>query len=263
MPDTWDDGATYEPYIGRWSRMVATEFLGWLALPDGAAWLDFGCGTGALTQTILTHANPRVVVGCDHSPGYIAFAQARTSDPRARLGLAELPELPRIDHGFDAAVTGLVLNFLPVPRDGVHAMRARVKRGGTVAAYVWDYAGGMGLIRRFWDAAVALDGAARMLDEGVRFPLCRPEPLAQLFLEAELQDVSVRSITVPTVFRNFDDYWTPFLGGQGPAPGYARSLTAERQAELRGLVRRRLPCAPDGSIALTARAWAVKGIAVS
>lgn len=262
MPDTWDNGAAYEPYIGRWSRAVAARFIGWMAVQDGATWLDFGCGTGALTQTILACANPRLVIGCDRSPGYIAFAQARTRDPRARFGLAELPGLPSIDRGFDAVVSGLVLNFLPIPLDGVQAMRARVRRGGTVAAYVWDYAHGMELIRAFWDAAAALDGAARALDEGIRFPLCRPDPLAHLFLVAELQHVSVRAIEIPTVFREFDDFWTPFLGGQGPAPSYTRSLDSERLAKLRESLRRRLPSAADGSITLTARAWAVKGTAV-
>jgi len=262
MPDTWDNGATYEPYIGRWSRVVAQHFIDWLGLSEGASWLDFGCGTGALTQTILARANPGIIIGCDRSPGYIAFAQSHTPDPRARFGLADLPDLPQIANGFDAAVAGLVLNFLPVALEGVLAMRSRVKPGGTVAAYVWDYAERMDLIRRFWDAAVDLDPTARSLDEAERFPSCRPEPLALLFLLAELQDVAVRSIDVPTVFRNFDDYWSPFLGGQGPAPGYARSLTPERLAELRETLRRRLRAAPDGTIALTARAWAVKGTVV-
>lgn len=260
MPDTWDDGAAYEPYIGRWSRVVAQRFVEWLAVPAGGAWLDFGCGTGALSQTILAQADPRLVVGCDRSPGFIAFAQAHTQDPRARFGLAALPDLPRMDGGFDAAVAGLVLNFLPVPQDGVHEMRARVKPGGTVAAYVWDYAERMELIRRFWDVAVELDDHAQPLDEAVRFPLCRPEPLALLFLVADLRAVSVRSIEIPTVFASFDDLWTPFLSGQGPAPGYARSLSSYRQAELRETLRERLAAAPDGTIALSARAWAVKGV---
>jgi hypothetical protein len=115
-------------------------------------------------------------------------------------------------------------------------------------------------MRRFWDAAVSHDPSVTALDEGRRFPLCRPEPLAQLFSGASLQDVQVRAIDVPTDFHDFDDYWTPFLGGQGPAPGYAMSLTEERRATLRERIRSRLPLEPDGSIHLTARAWAVRGM---
>jgi SAM-dependent methyltransferase len=260
-PDTWDDGSTYEAYVGRWSRIVARRFLQWLAVPAGAAWLDFGCGTGALSQTILAEAAPRLVVGCDRSSGYVALARERTGDAHAQFVVAELPALPRVDGGFDVVVSGLVLNFLPHPGDGVSALRQRARPGGVVAAYVWDYAEGMQLIRGFWDAAIALDPAARPLDEGVRFPLCRPDALAQLFGSAGLRDVRVDPIDVPTRFRDFDDYWRPFLGGQGPAPGYVRDLSREHRDRLREALRERLPAAADGSIGLTARAWAVRGVA--
>ena len=262
-PDTWDDGSAYESYVGRWSRLIASRFLRWLPIPPRGTWLDFGCGTGALTQTILTLADPRVVVGCDRSAGFVGFARAHIPDDRAEFVVAELPDLPRIDTGFDAVVAGLVLNFLPEPLAAVTAMVTRSRPGGTVAAYVWDYADGMQLMRVFWDVAIELDAAARPLDEGVRFPLCRPEPLSDLFRSAHLKAVTVESMEVPTVFQDFDDYWAPFLGGQGPAPGYARSLPPERRARLRDRIRQRLPGAPDGTISLTARAWAVKGTAAS
>lgn len=128
-----------------------------------------------------------------------------------------------------------------------------------MGAYVWDYAAGMGMMRVFWDAAIALDAAAQPLDEGVRFPLCAPQPLRAIFESVGLGRVDVQPIDVPTMFRDFDDYWTPFLGGQGPAPGYARGLTPERRAQLADVIRRRLPIAGDGTIPLTARAWAVRG----
>jgi hypothetical protein len=130
---------------------------------------------------------------------------------------------------------------------------------GLVAAYVWDYAGRMELMRHFWNAAVALDSTAEELDEGVRFPICHPDRLEAVWRDAGLSDVASRPIDVPTVFRDFDDYWSPFLGGQGPAPAYAMSLNAEDRRALRERLRARLPMADDGSIRLTARAWAVRG----
>ena len=259
--DVWTDGFGYESYVGRWSRSVAREFLHWLAVRAGSAWLDFGCGTGALSQAILAERSPRLVIGCDRSSGYVAFAQRQMADDRAQFTVAELPDLPRIAEGFDAVVAGLVLNFLPSPADGVAAMRASARRGGTIAAYVWDYVEGMQPMRIFWDAAIAADAAARALDEGVRFPLCRAASLHELFAGAGLREVVVKPIVVPTVFRDFDDYWTPFLSGQGPAPGYATSLSLKRRTQLRDTIRQRLPISHDGTIPLTARAWAVKGIA--
>lgn len=255
----WDDGSAYDPYVGRWSRPVAASFLAWLAVPPRAAWLDFGCGTGALSQAILTDATPQIVIGCDRSPGFVAYAKRQTPDPRAQFVVAELSDLPRVDGGFGAVVSGLVLNFLPSPGDGLAALVARARRGAIVGAYVWDYAAGMQMMRVFWDAAVELDAAAQGLDEGVRFPLCAPQPLRALFESAGLGRVDVQPIDVPTVFRDFDDYWTPFLGGQGPAPGYARGLPPDRRDLLRDTIRRRLPIALDGTIPLQARAWAVRG----
>jgi len=260
MRDVWADGAGYESYVGRWSRSVAREFLRWLAVPPGSAWLDFGCGTGALSQTILAEGSPRRVIGSDRSAAYVAFARQQTADARAEFVVAELPNLPSIDEGFDAVVAGLVLNFLPTPVHGVAAMATRARHGATVAAYVWDYSESMQLMRIFWDAAVSLDAAARELDEGVRFPLCRPDALRALFESAGIRDVQVQPIVVPTVMHNFDDYWTPFLSGQGPAPGYVASLSPAQRARLRDTIRESLPTSPDGSIPLSAGAWAVKGL---
>ncbi len=261
MTDRWTDGSAYEAYVGRWSRAVAREFVAWLGMAPGGAWLDCGAGTGALSQAILAQTAPRLVVAGDPSSRYVAFARARTVDPRARFVVAALPCLPCRAGGFDAAVAGLVLNFLPDPASGLAAMAAAVRRGGVVAAYVWDYARGMELMRVFWDAACALDPAARDLDEGARFPLCQADGLRTLFRAAGLAEVAVRPLVVPTVFRDFDDYWTPFLGGQGPAPGYLMSLAPPQRKRLRDAVCARLPVAPDGTIHLTARAWAARGTA--
>jgi SAM-dependent methyltransferase len=257
--EVWASGAAYEPYVGRWSRLVAREFLNWLDVPPGRRWLDVGCGTGALTATILGNAAPGEVRGVDPSPAFLDYAQEQIRDPRASFVLGDAQALPEEAGSYDVVVAGLVLNFVPDPALAVAEMRRVVRPGGTVAGYVWDYAGKMQMTRHFWDAAVALDPAALELDQGRRFPICNPDALSQLFRDAGLVAVEVRAIDVPTTFRDFDDYWTPFLGGQGPAPGYTMSLSEERRAALREYIRSRLPFAPDGSIPLMSRAWGVRG----
>ncbi len=258
-PDTWANAAAYDRYVGRWSRLVAREFLSWLAVPPGGHWLDAGCGTGALTAEILATAAPRLVTGIDTSASFIAYARAQQPDPRAGFHISDAQAIAESDATYDAAVGGLMLNFAPQPERVVTELARVTRAGGAVAVYVWDYAGEMQMMRHFWDAAAALDPGARRHVEGSRFPICRPEPLTALFSAAGLAEVDVRAIDVPTRFRDFDDYWDPFLGGQGPAPGYVMSLGAEPRAALRERVRAGLPIQPDGAIPLIARAWAVRG----
>jgi SAM-dependent methyltransferase len=257
--DVWASGVAYEPYVGRWSRLVARQWVPWLKIEPERRWLDVGCGTGVLTRAILELAAPREVVGVDPSDGFLAYARTRTADGRVSFDTGSAGALPFDDEAFDAIVCGLVLNFVPDPVLGLGEMRRVARPGGTVAAYVWDYAGQMQMLRSFWDAAVALDPAARDLDEGRRFPICQPEALRSLFETAGLSRVRGRAIDVPTDFRDFDDYWSPFLGGQGPAPSYVASLDETRRAALRDRLRAALPVAPDGSIRLVARAWAIRG----
>lgn len=246
MPDAWTGGDSYERFIGRWSRPVAADFIPSLGVRPGARWCDVGCGTGALTAAVLAHADPAEVVGVDPSPAYVAHAGAHVADPRARFAVGGATELPAMAPR-DAVVSGLVLNFVPDPVAAVAAMAACATPGGTVAVYVWDYAGDMQVLRRFWDAADAGD-----LDEGRRFgALCSPEGLARTFDAAGLPDHDVRPIDVDTPFTDFEDFWQPFLGGQGPAPGYVATLDDEARAAL----RHRLEAQP---LPRRARAWAIR-----
>ena len=255
----WARAEAYDPYVGRWSRLVARELVRWLRPARNEAWLDVGCGTGALSMVILEDVGVRRLVGIDPSSEYIAQARARIGDPSAKFEVGDAMNLPYKDSTFGYVASGLVLNFVARPQVAVSEMRRVCRRGGTVAAYVWDYAGRMELMRWFWDAAVALDPTAAELDEGRRFPIAHPTPLASLFRDVGLGSVDTLAIEVPTIFSDFDDYWSPFLGGQGPAPSYAMSLDDEHRDRLRDRLRDSLPHARDGSISLVARAWAVRG----
>lgn len=255
--DTWESGHPYERYVGRWSRQVAPRFLDWLQVPAGRRWLDVGCGTGALCSAILESASPASVVGVEPSEGFLATARAHLAD-RATLHQGDAMKIPLGEACVDVAVSGLVLNFVPDPRAALAEISRVAVGGATVGAYVWDYAGRMELMRHFWDAAAALDPAAAGLDEGVRFPLCRPDPLRALFEAGGFRAIELSPLEIATPFASFDDYWEPFLGGQGPAPAYAMSLDEPARQRLRERIRERLPVQADGTIALHARAWAVR-----
>lgn len=258
VSDTWERGSPYERYVGRWSRLVVPPFLEWLDVPAGKRWLDVGCGTGALSAAILDQCFPSSVEGVEPSEGFLKTAKENLGD-RAALHQGSATAIPLGDSSVDVVVSGLVLNFIPDPHAAIAEMARVTGDGGTIAAYVWDYAGRMELMRHFWDAAADLDPDAAKLDEGVRFPLCTPMALADLFAGAGLEAVDVEPIDIETPFENFDDYWQPFLGGQGPAPAYAMSLDEAARSRLRERIKARLPIASDGSILLRARAWAARG----
>jgi trans-aconitate methyltransferase len=255
----WDSARAYEQYVGRWSRKVATEFLHWLAPARGLAWADVGCGTGALAAAILEACEPSSIRGIDSSEAFASQARQRIADPRVRFDTGDATRLPWAPTDSDLTVSGLVLNFI---RDHETAMREMVrvtKPGGRVAAYVWDYAGGMQMMRHFWDAAIAVSPDDAKLDQAERFPLCQPDPLKALFERNGLKSVTVRAIEIPTVFQDFDDYWTPFLGKTGAAPTYLASVNDDVRERIRLHLMSRLAPNDVGPIGLTARAWAVQG----
>lgn len=257
--ETWGSGEPYEHYVGRWSRIVARAFLAWLDVPAGQTWGDVGCGTGAIVASILSLCTPKSVFAIDRSEGFLVAAQGKINDPRVRFDKAEATALPWRSATCDATVSGLVLNFVSDPAAMVTEMVRVTRPGGRVALYVWDYRDGMEMMRHFWDAARKVNSADAALDEAERFPLCQPEPLTTLFRDAGLTTLAVRAITIPTIFRNFDDYWEPFLGKQGAAPTYLASLNSEMRDQIREVLRARLVASADGSIRLAARAWAIQG----
>jgi len=259
VPDTWAHGRGYDAYVGRWSRAVAPHFIEWLRRPPGLRWLDVGCGTGALTAAIIEHARPATVDGADPSEGFLEAAVTELGS-RVTFHRAGAEALPIDDASMDMVVSGLTLNFVPDLDRGLAEMTRVAVGGGVVAAYVWDYVERMELMRWFWDAAHDVDPTAAELDERARFSDFSPEALTWRFTGAGLLDIETTGIEIPTVFRDFDDYWSPFLGGQGVAPSYAMSLDESTRARLRDRLRETLPIEDDGSIRLVARAWAVRGI---
>jgi SAM-dependent methyltransferase len=257
--DRWAQARAYEMYMGRWSGTLAARFVDWIAAPPAAHWLDVGCGTGAFSQAILDRAAPASVTGCDSSAGFVAFAQAHRRDPRVRFEVASAAALPARSPGYDVVASNLVLNFLPSPPESVRAMAATTVPGGLIAACVWDYAGGMQFVRRFWDAAIRVDAAAVSLDEARRFPICETGALGALFTSAGLSGVTTSELVIETRFRDFADVWEPMLGGVGPVGTYLAKAPPSTRDAIAHELEQMLPRTPGGGIDLTARALVVSG----
>jgi len=259
VADWWVDGSAYEKFMGRWSRLLAREFVEWLGVASGLHWLDVGCGTGALTGAIVSRAEPASVVGCDPTQTFIDFARENIGSENVSFVTAGVDSLPDRSGGYDSVTSSFALNFFPDPAAAIERMRAASTKGGTVSSCVWDYSGRMEFLRLFWDAASRVDPNAILLDEGSRFPVCGRDALVELFRDAGLRDIRCEPIEIATDFASFEEYWRPFQGGPGPAPSYVASLEGDLRAELSADLERTLPTEADGSIRLTARAWCVRG----
>lgn len=247
--------------MGRWSRRIAPPFLDWLGAPDGSDWLDIGCGTGALSAAILARCNPRSLISIDPSEDFVATARASVRDRRVAFRVGDAQALAVEPASRDVVASALVFNFLPNREAALDEMRRVARAGATVGFYVWDYpGGGLEFVQAFWDAASALDFGARDLAEAGRFAFCTPQGLTDLMAGAGLMAIDCTAIEAPTVFSDFEDYWRPFTFGAGPAPGYCASLDPESRSRLEASLRESLPRREDGSIALKARAWAIKAV---
>ncbi len=249
----------YERFMGRWSRRLAPLFLEFSQVADGCVVLDVGCGTGALAFAAV-NAGSASVTGVDPCEAYIRHAQERTLGYPVRFELGDAEKLPFPAATFDTALSMLVLNFLAEPVSALREMVRVTRLNGVVAAAVWDYGDGMGMLRTFWDEAVALIPEAASRDER-RMPLSQCGELAALWRAQGLSNVREQSLTTQSVFASFGDYWQPFGAGQGPAGSFTVSLPKTVQEGLRSRLRDRLlDGGPDRPFTLPARAWAVRGV---
>jgi SAM-dependent methyltransferase len=239
----------YERFMGRWSRRLAPLFVTFAGVTEGDRVLDVGSGTGALSAAAAAVESVRVT-GIEPSPAYVRYAQEHTD---GRFEVGDALALPFRDDAFDRTLSMLVLNFVPDAAVALQQMIRVTRPGGVVAAAVWDYGDGMRMLRTFWDAAVALDTGAEPRDER-HMPLCTRGALAELWRTQGLRDVDEQPLTIDMAFASFDDYWQPFLCGQGPAGSYVSSLSDSARHTLESKLR------ADVELTMRARAWAVRGV---
>ena len=256
----FSEAKAYEGFMGRWSRTLAPLLVRFAGVRDGDVVLDVGSGTGAVAAAVASTAPAARVTGIDPSAAYVAFAQAKAANERIRFEEGDAQELRFETATFDRTLSLLVINFIPDAEKAVREMNRVTRRGGTVAAVVWDYGEGMEMLRAFWDAAIALRPLDEKKDER-HMPFSGRGELGALWRSQGLQDVVEEALSIETGFSSFDDYWTPFTHKQGPAGAYVAALSAEEREQLRLRLRQRLlRDGLDRPFVLRARAWAVRGI---
>jgi ubiquinone/menaquinone biosynthesis C-methylase UbiE len=252
------DGEGYERFMGRWSRVAGRLFLDWLSLPSGLKWLDVGCGTGAFTEILKQSSGASEIVAIDPSTAQISYAQSRNSAEGIQFQVADARSMPFDNERFDVAASALVLNFIPDREKALAEMRRVVRRGGTAAAYVWDFANRRGTSQHLHSAVMELEGPGYRPAE-LNAESTTQESLKALFEAAGLTDVVTRSFEISVTHRDFDDYWDSHTKFTSPIASHIQSMTEENRHRLKQTVKAKLPIDDHGAISFTARVNAVRG----
>jgi SAM-dependent methyltransferase len=255
------DGAAYEFWLGRWTRELSVPMLDFLKPPPNGALLDVGCGTGSLARAMAARWPGRRVCGIDSSASYVEFARQQGGNGATEFETGDATNLPYPDGAFAACAAQLVINFIKDADRALAEMIRVTQPGGAVAASVWDFRGGLVFQRMFWDTAAGIDPAANAArDRLFSAPLALPDGLAGLFERSGLCRIERASLTIRMDYANFDDYWQPLHGGQGPVGTYFAGIDPALRGKIESAVRAAyLSGAPDGARSLTATAWAVRG----
>lgn len=252
----FSDGESYERLMGRWSRLVGVQFLDWLHVAPGLSWLDVGCGNGAFTEEIISHAAPSEVCGVDPSPEQLQHAQRRPQVAQTQYLLGDAEALPFADQYFDVAAMALAISFVPNPLQAAQEMKRVSRKGGTVATYMWDLPGG----------GVPLSPLARVLKK-MGHPVAMPphpevseiEALRSLWEEAGMSGIETSVFRIPVTFPDFETLWADTTLPIGPLGEQLQNLDDRTRADLRQRLQDSLPTETDGSITYGAVASAVKG----
>ena len=247
-------GLAYDAFMGRYSAPLAEVFVDSAGLTPGLSSLDIGCGPGALTRVLVDRLGADSVSAFDPSPPFVAECAARHPGVQVRHGRAE--EIPFADGVVDSALAQLVLHFVEDAPRAAGEFRRVLRPGGVIAACVWDFAEGMQMLRHFWDAALAVDPEAP--DEAQTLRFGREGEIPDLLVSAGFEDVVETTLDVGVTYSGFDELWSGFLAGIGPAGSYCVGLSEERRSAVRSGVFQRLG-SPTGEFVLTARARSARG----
>jgi SAM-dependent methyltransferase len=262
--DLWTDGVSYESYTGRWSRLIADKFIDWLEVKQAGVerCIDMGSGTGALSEALLANAVCLSLTCVDRSPAYLSFAKQRLQSSGVEFVTGDVQNTSLPTGVYSLVVSGLVANFVDSPEKMLREMRRLGRSGSILGLYIWDFADGMEPIRKFWDAAHKCQAPnVGDYDAAIRFPICQRDNLLSCVREAGWLEAKVIPIEINAQFKNFDDYWAPFLSGQGTGPAFAVSLSNDMREKVRKTLMCLVTDSPNEPFILRTRAWAAKGIA--
>lgn len=266
MPNTsiyqaaFEDGVSYERFMGRWSRLAGMTFASWLCIPPHSRWLDVGCGTGAFAAVVATTCRPSAVVGVDPSPSQIEFARRYSGDPRVEFKVGNVTALGEKDGEFDVVTAALVLNFVPSQKQALQEMTRVVRRGGTVAAYVWDFAGGRAISQHLLNAVIATAPQSARVLAGFKAEGNTLTALAELSASSGLSKIETRHIDIVATFQDFEDYWTSNTKCRSPVASVFTSLSEAQRRAIRQTLSQTLAPNSNGEVVVEARALAVRGI---
>jgi len=253
-------GDKYDRQTGAWSRLLAPGFVEFMEIQEEESVLDVGCGTGILSLAIAEKTRASKIVGIDTSKGFIEYARGKSSDPRLTFEQGDAVNLPYPDRSFDRCMAMLVIQFVKDKAIAIAEMKRVTKPGGAVGTAFWDVAGQLHHNRALWQAVTALDPSVETPSKG-NLSFGSPQDSTKLLSEAGLENVTVSEIIIERQFSSLDEYWIPLVGAQGVAGTYLASLSPERQAAIKEQLRKNLlGDHADGSVAIRARAWAVRGV---
>ena len=250
------DGEAYERLMGRWSRLAGEIFLDWFDIPANVRWLDVGCGNGAFTAALIARCAPVEVIGIDPSEGQISFARTRPEAKSAQFRIGNAQALPFGDGRFDVAVMALVITFLSDPGKAVSEMARVVRPGGWVGTYMWDVPAGGTPVHPIY---VAIESLGMPSPRPPGAEVSRRDALQALWKDAGLESIETQVIRIPVMYSDFDDFWDSNTVPVGPQGKAIQEMSPTVRAQLRARLREQLPVGPDGRIAYTSFANAVKG----
>ncbi len=252
LTPVYTDGEAYEERNGKWSRVIGRDYMDWLAVEKGSRWLDVGCGTGALCEVILDHCAPEEFVGVDVAEAQLEYARSRHPDDRARFQMDDALSLSFGEDAFDAAVSALVINFLPDPVRMVAEMKGVVRPSGTVAAWTWDFARNRAVAQHISTAISARRSADfKRVDSVQKADSTRPEAMERIFLDAGLENVRTISVETVVTYKDFNDYWVTNMGYKSTTSNFVSQLSDSDQERFKAEVQALVPFDADGTIRYT------------